>query len=422
MTEFAPNRRLELLHTFARHAVACVMLLTLVLMLVGFVGTVLFGTSASRSVSGVAAAVALVVWSISAGLFLHFRVRRRRGDRRDVVVAGGGALIAVISLAAIGVAFLKRSGAQSALVLLFLPMPQWLAIGVMWFCELVVVWFANEKSDRPKRLGIKTGIALTLSAAVTAMFVWWLCQRPSNGRNWVKNLARTPVATIEGDRAGIQNVRFTRYQTADNYATEYESRVYDLSQIASVDFIVVPFVELEAGAHTMLSFGFDDGRYLAISVEVRRERGETYSPLRGLLRQCELIYVIADERDVLPLRAVHRKDRVYMYRIRATRKQVRAMFESMLNRANRLNQEPEFYNTLTNNCTTSILRHFNEVADRPLAANLKVLFPGFSDRLVYDLGLIDTDDPFEKTREQCEITEKISRHADDPEFSRRIRE
>ena len=398
------------------------MLLTLVLMLVGFVGTVLFGTSASRSVSGVAAAVALVVWSISAGLFFHFRLRRRRGDRRDVVVAGGGALIAVISLAAIGVAFLKRSGAQSALVLLFLPLPQWLASGVMWFCELVVLWITTRNALRPKRLKIKSVIALALSTVVTAFFIWWLCQRPSNERDWVDNLARTPVAAIDGNRAVIRDVRFTRYRTADEYTTRYETRAYDLSRLNSVDFIVVPFVELEAGAHTMLSFGFDDGRYLAISVEVRREQGETYSPVRGMLRQCELVYVIADDRDVLPLRAVHRKDRVYMYRIRATRKQVRAMFESMLNRANRLNQEPEFYNTLTNNCTTNILRHFNEVVDRPLAANLKVLFPGYSDRLVYDLGLIDTDDSFEKTREQSEITEKIIRHADDPEFSRRIRE
>lgn len=422
MTESRPELRLKLLHTFARIAVVGVVLLTLVLMLVGFVGTVLFGTSASRSTSGMMAAVALVVWSISAGLFLCFRICRRRGDRRDFVVDGGVGLIAVVSLAAIAWAFLVRSGAQSALVLLFLPMPQWLASGVMWFCELVVIRFATQTAERPKGFEIKSGVALVISAAVTALFVWWLFQRPSNERDWVENLAQASVAAIDGDRAVIQNVRYTRYRTADDYTTRYETRAYDLSRLASVDFIVVPFVELEAGAHTMLSFGFNDGRYLAISVEVRREQGETYSPLRGMLRQCELIYVIADERDVLPLRAIHRQDRVYLYRIRAKRQQVRAMFESMLRRANQLNQEPEFYNTLTNNCTTNILRHFNEVADRPLAANLKVLFPGYSDRLVYDLGLIKTDESFEKTREQSEITKKIIRYADDTEFSRRVRE
>ena len=179
---------------------------------------------------------------------------------------------------------------------------------------------------------------------------------------------------------------------------------------------------MKAAAHTLLIFGFEGGERVAISVEVRRERGESYSPLRGMLRQCELMYVIADERDVILLRTKYRKDRVYLYPIRASREKIRDMFVSMLHRANQLRIQPEFYNSLTNNCSSNILRHFNHVNERELPANLKVLFPGYSDRLVYDLGLIDNQIPFDRVQRQSEITEKANRFAEDAEFSRRIRE
>ena len=98
------------------------------------------------------------------------------------------------------------------------------------------------------------------------------------------------------------------------------------------------------------------------------------------------------------------------------------MFVSMLRRANQLRVEPEFYNSLTNNCTSNILQHFNQVNENKLRANLKVLFPGYSDQLVYDLQLIDSDLPFTDLQRQSEITEKANRYAEDAEFSRRIRE
>ena len=134
------------------------------------------------------------------------------------------------------------------------------------------------------------------------------------------------------------------------------------------------------------------------------------------------MYVIADERDVILLRTKHRSDRVYLYPIQTSREKIRKMFVSMLRRANQLRIQPEFYNTLTNNCSSNILQHFNHVNDRKLPANLKVLFPGYSDQLIYDLGLIGGPLSFESLQQSSEITEKANRFAEDAAFSQRIRD
>jgi len=397
-------------------------LTTLIVMIVAFVSTVFFGHTASRFLPGVLVAVALVVWSESAYLFLICFLRRECSRIRTAIVAVGSLVIVGSSAVVVADSFLIRPDPQSALVLLFLPVLQWIGSAIMLILDVVAERLEVPRAARSRRMVLRMRMLLVLLTIVVGFSGWWLVQRPSNDRDWVENLAKPPRATFDGDTVTIRNVRNTKYRSAEDYTPAYEDRTYNLTLLRSVDFIVVPFASVSAGAHTFLSFGFEDGRRLAISVEVRRERGESFSPLRGLLRQCELIYVIADERDVLPLRAIHRNDSVYLFSVRASREKIREMFVSMLRRVNRLHERPEFYNTLTNNCTSNILRHFNDVSDHPLPANLKVLFPGYSDHLLYDLGLIENEIPFDSLRRRCEITEKIKRFADVAEFSRRIRE
>jgi hypothetical protein len=188
-------------------------------------------------------------------------------------------------------------------------------------------------------------------------------------------------------------------------------------------FLVEPFSRDWRGpAHTLVSFQFADGRYLAVSAEIRKEKGEEFSPWKGLLRQFEMIYVVADERDVVRLRTNYRKDPVYLYPGRADRQKVRALLVDMLTRTNELAARPEFYNTLTNTCTTSIVGHVNTISPKKVPFSLKVLFPGYSDRLAYDLGLIDTDLTFEQARERFHVNARALRSGDSPDFSRRIRD
>jgi hypothetical protein len=171
----------------------------------------------------------------------------------------------------------------------------------------------------------------------------------------------------------------------------------------------------------MLSFGFDDGEYLAASVEVRREKGEKYAFLNGIRQKYEIMYVLGDERDLVNLRTNYRKADVYLYRGRATREQVRDLFVDVMKRTNKLAVEPEFYNTFTNNCTTNIVRHINRLAPNRVPYSIHVLLPGLSDRLAYDLGLIDTSVPFEEAKRQAKINYLAEVYRDDPDFSQRIR-
>ena len=110
-------------------------------------------------------------------------------------------------------------------------------------------------------------------------------------------------------------------------------------------------------AHTIMSFGFDDGRYLAMSIETRKEKGEEYSAVGGFFKQYELIYVVADERDVVRLRTNYRGEEVYLYRLRESPEIARPMFLEYLRHVNRLRDRPEWYNALTHNCTTAIRGH-----------------------------------------------------------------
>jgi hypothetical protein len=246
--------------------------------------------------------------------------------------------------------------------------------------------------------------------------------RPSNDRDWAADQALLPAAEFNGPLVTVRNIRNFDYRSATAYTPRYDDRTFDLRRLDSVWFVVEPFGERQGPAHTFLSFGFDGRDYVAISVEIRKERGESFSAIKGLLRQYEIMYVVGDERDLIKLRSNFRGDDVFLYPIRTPPEKMRELFVDMLRRANDLRDQPEFYNTLTNTCTTNIVRHVNAIAPKRIPLRFEVLLPGYSDRLAYELGLIDTDLPFEQIRERYRINELASRHAADPDFSRRIRQ
>ena len=162
----------------------------------------------------------------------------------------------------------------------------------------------------------------------------------------------------------------------DDYDVAWEDRSYDLDRLRSAWFVVEPFGDRKGPAHTLMSFGFEGDDYLAISVEIRKEIGEEFSPWKGLVRQYELVYVIGDERDLIQLRTNHRRDQVFLYPVRAPRERIEQMFVDMLRRANDLRLKPEFYNTLTSTCTTNIVSHVNELVPGRIPFSYTVLLPG----------------------------------------------
>ncbi len=244
---------------------------------------------------------------------------------------------------------------------------------------------------------------------------------PSNDRDWIPEHRILASATLAGDKLHVKNVRHAEFFSYRDCLVDHDDGTYDLSQIQSVDFIMIPFNETRALAHTLLSFGFANGEYVGVSVEVRLERGESYSPTLGLFGQFELIYVVADERDLIRVRTEYRNVDVLVYRTKATPDQARRLLVDVMKRVNQLHDQPEYYDTLTNNCTTNIVRHINTLAPGSVPTDFRVLLPGFADNLAYELGLIDNSRPFAEVKQRARVNDLALRYKDDPHFSQRIR-
>jgi hypothetical protein len=269
---------------------------------------------------------------------------------------------------------------------------------------------------------MKKRILVVTLAVVLLALIGWVSIRPSNNRSWSVGQERLPHAIFTGDSVTIRDIRNFDYDTAGNpTAFVYDRRSYDLRKLQTVWFVLAPFEPDNRGpAHSFLSFGFADSQYVAVSVEARKEKDESYTILKGILKRYEIMYVIGDERDLIRLR-VARGDTTYLYPIKTTPEKVRALFVQMLQRANQLRAEPEFYNTLTNNCTTNILSHANSVATKKIPYGREVLLPGYADELARELGLIDTDLSIEEARRRFQINDRARAAFGDSLFSTRIR-
>lgn len=261
---------------------------------------------------------------------------------------------------------------------------------------------------------------LAASLPVVGVALWWASLAPSNSRNWTPDVARTAQAAFHDASVAIQNVRNFRYRSESDYDQRWESRTYDLDRVRGVDLFLSYWGPTQI-AHTIASWEFDGGQHLAISIETRKEKGEAYSALRGFFRQYELYYVVADERDLVGVRTSYRGEQVYLYRIRVSASQARDLLVDYLNEVNRLAGHPQWYNALTQNCTTRIRWHArNTGAGGRL--DWRLLANGHLDRLLYERGQIDTRLPFEELRARSNITERAKAAGDSPDFSARIRQ
>lgn len=261
--------------------------------------------------------------------------------------------------------------------------------------------------------------ALTVFAVLAILF---LRIPASNDRDWQPEVANAPYATINGDLITIHNVRNFNYRTETDFDARWEERTYNLSKLDSADIIAVYWAG-KAIAHVMVSFGFAGKDFLTVSIETRKEKGESYSTLAGFFRQYELYYVVADERDVIRVRTTYRKPQedVYIYRVNGPIKNVRRIFLDYIKSINELHERPSYYNTLTTNCTTSILMHTRMNPESP-PMSWKVLLSGYVPDYLYELKRIDTSRPFAELEKLSRMNDRAHAADKDPAFSQRIRE
>ncbi len=250
-----------------------------------------------------------------------------------------------------------------------------------------------------------------------------LITEPSNTRDWNTDQAVLPYAKIENDEVRLYNIRNFTYASTTSFTSAYYDKTFDVKKLKRVWYIVEPFSGIPGSAHTFLSFEFEDNQFVAVSVEIRKEKGELFHPIKGLFNQYELMYVWGDEKDLVKLRSNYRQDKMFVYPVKTTEEKAQALFIDMIARTNDLKDNPEFYNSVTNTCTTNIVRHVNKVTPKKVEMiNKSVLLPESSDELAYNLGMIDTALSFEEARKRFYINDKALEFADDKNFSMKIRE
>jgi hypothetical protein len=250
-----------------------------------------------------------------------------------------------------------------------------------------------------------------------------LPRRPSGERKWVVEQSRVPRVRMLSDTVHITDVRDFRHH-ADRASDEHwiDGR-YAVADVERVWFALSPFsARFRALAHPFLSFQFADGRFLAVSVEARKEVGENYSAVLGLLRRFETMMVIGTEEDLLGLRAVAWDDPLYLFPVRISEEQARALFVLLMERAQGLERTPEFYNTATNNCTTNLIAPINALAADERRVGWRIgLMPGYAYETAYDRGWIDTDLAREDARSVYRVNDRVRGAMGRPDFSAAIR-
>jgi hypothetical protein len=256
------------------------------------------------------------------------------------------------------------------------------------------------------------------AAMYALLLLWWASIAPSNARTWADDVARQLGGTVSSSAVTLHNVRNFDWRSDDDYDARWETRHYDLDRLASAD-AVLSYWGSRAIAHAMISFGFDDGQRVVFSVEIRRQRGQRYSPFGGFFKQFETALVAADERDIIRVRTNVRGEDDYLYPLRMDRPAMRTLFLAYVRAANRLVGQPEFYNTLTSNCTTLVYRMARQI-DPGLPWDARLLLTGYLPGYLHDVGAVDRSVPLDELRRRGPITGR-ARNAARDDFSRAIR-
>ncbi len=252
-----------------------------------------------------------------------------------------------------------------------------------------------------------------------------LIKTPPTSGDWQTHLATPSTAEFSGDLVTIKNVRNYRYgpEEKDIYPNYYD-RVYDMSKIKKVWYTSEPFNENTSAAHTYVSFEFENGDFLAITIEARKTKDQIYSIWKGMMRTYPLIYIAADERDVTLLRANLRKDNVYVYPVKLSQPEnAKILLKNILTEMNNLPIHPRWYNTLFSNCTSEIAKQINKISPKRISPfSWELWLTASADELALENGLLDTDLSIDKAREKFFVTEKSQKVGDVPNYSKLIRE
>ncbi len=296
----------------------------------------------------------------------------------------------------------------------------------LYYCTLQPDWlrialallFASTAGFAIVALPLKRAL-ITWGVITAVLVIWYIRDRPSNNRDWAPEYAVPATSSRIGRLVSVQHIRNFAYHSETDFTPGYYDATFSLDDLISLD-LITSYWSGDAIAHVFLSFGFSDRRHLAFSIETRRQRNFEYSTLAGFFHHYELFYVVADERDLIGVRTDIKQERVYLYRAHTTSQAREGLFLSYLDKVSHLVERPEWYNTLTDNCTTGILARANAQSGA-IRYDWRLLLSGYAAEYAYMLGLLDTNIPFTELHRESLIVRPRGAVID-ATYSRKIRE
>ncbi|MBL4834155.1 MAG: DUF4105 domain-containing protein [Pseudomonas sp.] len=276
-------------------------------------------------------------------------------------------------------------------------------------CVLWLVWTGRALPA----LGI-FGLALLM------LRLWWRSLQPSHDREWADDLMHITTGAVHGSEVVLHNVRNFTWQSEQEFEAVWETRQYDLNQLQSVD-VITSYWGIPAIAHILVSFGFSDGRFITFTVEVRREKAEVFSELGGFFKQFELAIIASDERDAVHVRTNVRGEDAYIYRVGLSDAAMRSLFLAYINEANRLAEEPRFYQTVTANCTTLVFRMMQSIV-AGLPVDYRLLLSGYLPSYIEKQGGLQPGHTLSALRKAGRLTQRARAAGRSDDFSVVIRQ
>lgn len=285
-------------------------------------------------------------------------------------------------------------------------------VSLLWTLGVLVALIAiiSRRSGLP---------AAAFALAFLLLLAWWSTIKPSNHRDWADDVSHLLTGSVDGDRVTLHNVRNFNWRTGTDYDARWETRSYDLDHLASADLVLSSW-GMPGIVHALVSFGFDDGSHITFSVEIRRQRNQSFSSIGGFFKDFERTIVAADEKDIIRVRTNVREETDHLYRLQMTRPQMRALFLSYVKQANELTVQPAYYNTVTSNCVTIVYGMAKQI-DPGLPYHYSLLLTAYLPDYLYQIGALDKHYTLERLIQDGDITARARATAPDDDFSKAIR-
>ena len=320
----------------------------------------------------------------------------------------------VLSILVAGIVIVPLS-AWAALALWFrLPAPDWARAAIAGLFATVGLLTVIGLFAHRRRIALAV-----FAIAFGGVILWWSTVRPPADGDWAPDVARQTTGSLNGDILTLTDVRDFDWRSDNDFTERWGKQTYDLGRLKSLDL----FLAYWSGphiAHLIMSFGFDNREKLAWSVEVRREKKSEYSPLADAFKSHTLVYLATTERDSVRLRSNVRGEDVRLYRLRTPAEAARTLLLQYVAEANALAEAPAFYNTITTNCTTAVVKLIR-AAGGVLPFDWRLILNGHLPGYLYDQGAVVTTIPLQELIERARIDDRAMASDPSSDFSALIR-